>query len=91
MISIEFDMMVFKENNTFVAYCPELDISSCGNTVEHAKEMLKTAVRLFLEEAEKMGTIKDILEESNYKKDKSGKWLPPKMIATEKEAGALNA
>lgn len=51
-----------------MAYCQELDISSCGNTVEHAREMLKTAVRLFLEEAEKMGTIEDILEEARYKR-----------------------
>jgi predicted RNase H-like HicB family nuclease len=83
MIPIEFDIIVFKENEAYVAYCPELDVSSCGNTVEHAKEMLKTAVRLFVEEAENMGTIEDILEEANYKKDFSGKWLPPKLVATE--------
>lgn len=83
MIPIDFDMIVFKENETYVAYCPELDISSCGNTVAHAKEMLKTAVRLFIEEAGKMGTLEDILEEANYKKDASGKWLPPKLVATE--------
>jgi predicted RNase H-like HicB family nuclease len=83
VIPIDYDVIVFKEDETCVAYCPELDISSCGNTVEHAKEMLKTAVRLFLEEAEKMGTLEDILEESNYKKDASGRWLPPKLIATE--------
>jgi predicted RNase H-like HicB family nuclease len=60
-----------------------LDVSSCGNSVEHAKKMLKTAIRLFLEEAEKMNTLEDILEEANYKKDASGKWLPPKLVATE--------
>ena len=52
-----------------MAYCPELDISSCGGDVQHAKEMLKTAVGLFLEEAEKMGTLEDILDESKYKRD----------------------
>lgn len=83
MIPIEFDIIVFKENDTYVAYCPELDVSSCGKSVEHAKEMLKTAVKLFLEEAKKMGTLENILEESNYKKDTSGKWIPPKLIATE--------
>lgn len=83
MIPIEFGMIVFKEHETYVAYCPELDISSCGNTLEHAKEMLKTAVKLFIEEAEKIGTLKDILEEASYKKDASGKWIPPKLVATE--------
>jgi predicted RNase H-like HicB family nuclease len=83
MVPIEFDIIVFKENKTYVAYCPELDISSCGNSIEHAKEMLKTAVRLFIEEAEKMGTLEDILEEANYVKNANGKWMPPKLIATE--------
>ena len=83
MIKIEFDIFVFKEDNTYVAYCPGLDISSCGNSVEHAKKVLKTAIRLFIEEAEKMNTLEDILEEANYKKDASGKWFPPKLVATE--------
>ncbi|MBI4690731.1 MAG: type II toxin-antitoxin system HicB family antitoxin [Nitrospirae bacterium] len=83
MIRIDFDIIVFRENNTYVAYCPELDVSSCGSSIDHAKEMLKAAVRLFLEEAEKMGTLKDILEEANYAKDASGKWTPPKLVATE--------
>ncbi len=83
MIPIEYDIIVFKEENTYVAYCPEVDISSCGRDVQHAKEMLKTAVRLFVEEAEKMGTFKDILDESRYKKDPVGRWIPPKLVATE--------
>lgn len=83
MIPIDYDVIIFEEDSMYVAYCPELDVSSCGNSVEHAKEMLKTAVRFFLEESEKMGTLEDILEESRYKKDNSGRWLPPKLIATE--------
>lgn len=83
MVSIEYDVIVFKEDETYIAYCPELDISSCGSNVEHAKEMLKTAVKLFLDEVEKMGTLEDILEEAKYKKEPNGKWLPPKLVATE--------
>lgn len=83
MIPIEFDIIVFEEEKTYVAYCPELDLSSCGDSVNQSKEMLKSAVRLLIEEAEKMGTLEDILEESHYKKDNAGKWLPPKMVATE--------
>lgn len=83
MIPIEFDMIVFKEDKSYVSYCPELDISSCGNTVEHAKEMLKIAVKLFIEEADRIGSLEDILVESNYKKNQDGKWLPPRMVATE--------
>lgn len=83
MVAIDYDMIVFKEDETYVAYCPELDVSSCGSTVDHARVMLKTAVRLFLEEAEKMGSLTDILEESRYRQDADGRWSPPRLIATE--------
>lgn len=83
MIPIDFDMVVLKEGKTFVAYSPELDLSSCGASVEQARTNLKTAVRLFLEEAEKMGSLKGILAEAGYRRDRSGKWSPPSLVAME--------
>lgn len=83
MVPIEFDMIVLKEGKAFVAYSPELDLSSCGSTVEQARTNLKTAVRLFIEEAEKMGTLEDILGEAGYRKDRAGKWNPPSLVAME--------
>lgn len=83
MIKMNFDMIVFKEGKTYVAYCPELDLSSCGGSVEQAKEMLKTAIRLFLEEAEKMGTLDEILGEIQYTVNHDGCYVPPKIIAAE--------
>ncbi|MBI5208134.1 MAG: type II toxin-antitoxin system HicB family antitoxin [Candidatus Firestonebacteria bacterium] len=83
MIPINYDMIIFKEDETYISYCPELDVSSCGNSIAQAKNMLNTAVRLFLEEAEKMGTLEEILDESGYKREFNGRWLPPKLITTE--------
>jgi len=83
MVPIEFDLVIFKEDHAFVSYCPELDLSSCGNTVDQARENLKTAVRLFLEEAEKIGTLGEILAEAGYQQDSTGKWNPPRMVAVE--------
>ena len=83
MIPIEFEMVIFRENKTYVSYSPDLDVSSCGDTVEEARKNLKTAVRLFLEEAEKLGTLNDILVEAGFKVDASGKWNPPKMVSVE--------
>lgn len=77
-------MVVFKEGHTFVAYSPELDVSSCGASVWQARTNLTTAVRLFLEEAEKLGTLEDILAEAGYRKDEAGKWDPPSLIALER-------
>ena len=83
MINLEFDSIVFQEGNTYVAYSPKLDVSSRGGTVNEALNNLKTAVRLFLEEAGKMGTLEDILSESGYEKAGVGDWLTPRLIATE--------
>lgn len=68
MINLEFDSIVFQEGNTQVALLPKLDVSSYRSTVDHARNNLKIAGRLFLEEAEKMETLEDILSESGYEK-----------------------
>lgn len=83
MFQIEFDGIIFKERETFIAYCPKLDVSSCGNTIDEARNNLKTAVRLFLEEAEKMDTLEDILNESGYEQTNLNRWKTPRLIATE--------
>lgn len=63
-MEIEFTSQVFKEGRLYVAYARELDISSCGGTPERAKKNLLEAVRLFLEETERMGTLEQILQEA---------------------------
>jgi predicted RNase H-like HicB family nuclease len=60
-MEIQFTTRVFKEGRAFVAQALELDVSSCGGTKEKALKNLKEAVRLFLEEAENMGTMEQIL------------------------------
>ena len=83
MINLELDSMVFQEGNAYVAYSLKLDDSSCGGTVDEARNNLKTAVRLFLEEAGKMGTLEEILSEVGHEKTGFGDWLAPRLIATE--------
>jgi hypothetical protein len=58
-----------------------LDVSSCGGTKERALKNLREAVRLFLEEAEKMGTLEQILDEAGYLKRKS-RIQGPTLVAT---------
>lgn len=83
MFQIEFDGIVFKEGETFIAYSPKLDVSSCGNTVDEARTNLKTAIKLFLEEAAKIGTLEDILKESGYEQINLNHWATPRLVATE--------
>ena len=62
-MDILFTTRSFKEGRNFVAHAIELDVSSCGGTKQEALKNLNEALRLFLEEAEKMGTLNQILEE----------------------------
>ena len=83
MRRIEFTSLIFKEGTAFVSYCPELSVSSCGDSVEAARTGLKTAVRLFLEESAKLGTLKTILEEEGFVPRNGTDWIAPPLIATE--------
>jgi predicted RNase H-like HicB family nuclease len=42
---------IWREDDSFVALCSELDIASQGDSIEEARANLKEAVELFLETA----------------------------------------
>ncbi len=44
--------VIEREADGFVAFCPELDIASQGDTVEEAQVNVREAVELFLESAD---------------------------------------
>ncbi len=46
-----FTAIIEKEDDMYVALCPEVDIASQGYTIEEAKSNLREAVELFLEYA----------------------------------------
>lgn len=47
----QFTAVIEREENMYIALCPELDIASQGKTVEEARNNLKEAIELFFEEA----------------------------------------
>ena len=57
---------IWKEGGMYTSYCPELDIASCGKTVDKARKNLREALEIFIEETDKIGTLKDLLEEAGY-------------------------
>ena len=82
-MEIQFTTQIFKEGRTYVAHTQELDVSSCGGTKQRALKNLKEAVRLFLEEADKLGTLDQILEEAGFLK-RNRKLEGPKLISTQR-------
>ncbi len=47
----QYTAIIEKEDNLYVAFCPELDIASQGETVEEARTNLIEAIELFFEVA----------------------------------------
>jgi predicted RNase H-like HicB family nuclease len=81
--TISFTMHLFKEGEMFVAYVPELDLSSCGDTAEVARRNIRDAVRGFLESSERMGTLEEILEEAGYRRQ-GEEWKPPEFVSLDR-------
>ena len=75
---LSFTVHVFKEGDVFIAYVPQLDVSSCGDTATAARRNIQDAVSLLLETSKERGTLTEILEEAGYRHE-GRHWLPPEV------------
>ena len=53
---------IWKEGNMYTAYCPALDVVSCGTDIEEARKNLLEVIEIHLEEAAKLRTLRAFLE-----------------------------
>jgi predicted RNase H-like HicB family nuclease len=51
LMARQFTAIIEREDDGFVALCPEVDIASQGDTIEEARANLQEALELFLETA----------------------------------------
>jgi len=72
--SIIVRVEIYKEGDVYVGICPDLDVSSFGETVDETRQSLREALDAFFEASEEMGTLDDILEEAGFVRDGSN-WL----------------
>ena len=81
---VKIPMFLFKERKTYVAYCPVLDLSSCGKTIQEAQKRFASAVNLFLDELQEMGTLDQVLRELGWHKQEHPRkeWIPPHILKT---------
>lgn len=66
-IFITVTCKITKENDIYVAICPELDVASQGKTVEEANDNVKDAILLYLNTIEELGTRKEVFRERKIK------------------------
>ncbi len=68
MQDIPYAVHTFREGQTYVAYVPELDLSSCGATNDEARKNIREAVQAFLEASAEMNTLDEILVEARSRR-----------------------
>lgn len=83
-----FDVHIFKEGDTYVAYVPALDVSSCGDTDDEARHNIRDAVRGFLASSANLGTLDEILQEAGYERE-GEKWRAPEFVSVDRLSMSL--
>jgi hypothetical protein len=83
MRDFSFDTHIFKEGDTYVAYAPALDLSSCGATDEEARRNIREAVRGFIAASADIGTLDEILREAGYQRE-GEEWRAPEFVSVDR-------
>lgn len=86
-------VLFIKEGETFVAFSPTLDLSSCGDTFDQAKRHFLEALDIFFEECLKHGTLEQALQSYGWKKSETrpSYWEPPILVGEETLSVSLPA
>ncbi len=88
MQEVPYTLHIFKEGDTFVAYVPELDVSSCGSTDDEARKNIRDAVQAFLRTTAEMGTLQEVLEEAGYSRE-GGRWFGPEFVSLDRAVASI--
>ena len=75
------NVIVKQEDKGYSVICPELNVASQGETFEESIANIKEAVELYIESAEELGTLDEVLEQMGLtKEDLKKKSLVPRIV-----------
>lgn len=60
-VDVSLDVLLIKEGDYIVSFCPALNLSSFGDSEEDAKEAFDEALTIFLNDVSKKGTLEKVL------------------------------
>jgi len=75
-------VIITKQNRSFVAYSPALDISTSADSAKKVKERFVELANIFLEEILEAGTVNEVLSELGWKKIQKI-WNPPQVVSSD--------
>lgn len=82
-VTVNVPVILFREDNTQIVYCPALDLSGSGNTIVEAQESFTTVVAEYINYTTNKGTLWTDLKKLGWviKKGKQKPATPPPMSA----------
>lgn len=89
-MNIDYTIHIWKEEDQYIAHAMPLDVMSSGRTIEDSRAALVEAVELFLETAEEINTLDELLQEAGYVFSKKG-WVSPAWVAVERHTTLVGA
>ncbi len=66
MSRVMYRAEVFRDGDVYAGLCPELSVSSFGDSPQEATNSLQEAGQLFLEGCASLGTLEEVLRESGF-------------------------
>ena len=89
-MNIDYTVHIWQEADQYIAHAMPLDVISSGRSVEEARHALQEAVELFLETAEEINTLDELLQEAGYTFRHDG-WISPAWVAVERHSVLVGA
>ncbi len=77
---LKLSLILLKEGKKIVAYSPELDLSTCGNTVKTAKKRFDELLEIFFEELAESNNTANVLLNLGWQQN-GNNWVPPKLLS----------
>jgi hypothetical protein len=80
-------VVFFKEGDTFIAHCPVLELSACGDTFDSALKAFNETLQIFLEECTARKTLEKVLESCGWKAQgkKSNRSMSPPLYVGQRQ------
>ncbi|HOZ15949.1 MAG TPA: hypothetical protein PLH91_03655 [Tenuifilaceae bacterium] len=59
--TISVEVVIFKEDDNYVAFCPALNLSAYDSTIQGAKDAFEINMKIFMDETRRKGTFERYL------------------------------
>jgi hypothetical protein len=69
---VSLQVLILRQNDSYIAYCPPLELSTYGDSEDDVKVAFEDAVQIFLEETSSKGTLHAELQRMGWTINKNG-------------------